>query len=296
LSLSKRREAGQPLWPIYVRIFRRFVVLWLCGIFVQQVRYHVELPGFFTRPELYSNTLQAIAVGYLVTALALLHLPIIAQIALFFVLLFGYWALLTFMPFPPYPAGHFEQTANLALYVDNCLFGDYRRDHAFTWGLTSIGFAASVLMGAMAGHIFRRPWSPNKKMLWLVSLGAISAWAGWEWSFWMPLNRHLWTSSMILWAGGWAFLSVALFYWVVDVAKIRWWTFPFIVLGLNALVAYVLDAVVDKLSPFAARLVLGLRIDSPGGGIINLLDAFFEVGFVWLIVWLLYRNRISLRA
>ena len=292
-AFAKRAEKGVSLTVTYGRIARRVAVLWLCGILIQQLRYHYdEWPGFFTRPELYSNTLQAIAVGYLVTAVALLHFSIRGQIALFFTLLLGYWACLTFIPFNPYPAGHFEETANFALFIDNSIFGDFRRDHCFTWALTSLGFAASVLMGALAGHLFRGRLSVPQKLLALVSLGIACMAAGWTWSYWLPLNRHVWTSSMILWAGGWSFLAVALFYAVVDVAKIRWWTFPFIVIGVNALLAYMLDAAIDRYCLKAAKIL----VHQPSGLLVDVLNPTIELTAIWLLLWWLYRRRIFFRA
>jgi len=53
----------------------------------------------------------------------------------------------------------------------------------------------------------------------------------------MPLNRHLWTSSMILWAGGWSFLLLAAFHAAIDLAGCRRLAFPFVVVGVNALLA-----------------------------------------------------------
>ena len=294
LALVKRVEQGQPLGPTYWRIARRVAVLWILGIVVQHLRYHVRWPELevFSKPELYSNTLQAIAVGYLVTSLALLHLSIRGQIVLFFVLLLGYWALLAFVPFAGYPAGTLEQTANFALYVDQSIFGDFRRGHYFTWTLTSLGFAASVLMGALGGHILRSRLPTARRLLALSSLGLGCLASGWVWSYWLPLNRHLWTSSMILWAGGWSFLLVALFHAVVDVARISRWAFPFLVLGANALTVYVLDTVVDQITPVAAAKLIGQY----PACYVNLLSSSLEVGSLWLIAWYLYRRRILLRA
>lgn len=297
-AFAKHAEEGRSLGPTYLRIARRVAVLWLLGILVQQLRYHYdEWPQFFTRPELYSNTLQAIAVGYLVTSLALLHLSIRGQVMLFFTLLLGYWACIAFVPFAGYPAGTLEMTANFPLFVDDSVFGTYRRDHYFTWTLTSLGFAASVLMGAMGGHVLRSRLSSGRRLILLSALGLTCVASGWVWSYWLPLNRHVWTSSMILWAGGWSFLLVALFYAVVDVAKFRkWWTFPFVVIGVNALLAYVLDPFIDKLSPLAAKWLLGVPLSAPSNPLVNLLDAAIEVGLIWLVLWWLYRRRWFLRA
>ena len=197
--------------------------------------------------ELYSNALQAIAVGYLVTSLALLHLRVRGQIGLFVALVLGYGALLMFVPFAGHPAGTLERTANLPRYIDELVLGNFRHDHSFTWVMTSLGFAATVLLGAMAGHLLRARLPAGRKLLWLVTIGLACMAGGWLWSYWLPLNRHLWTSSMILWAGGISFLLVALFYAVIDVAGIKRWAFPLVVIGANALLAYVLDPVFDRI-------------------------------------------------
>ena len=98
---------------------------------------------------MYSNALQAIAVGYLVTSLALLHLPKLGQWAVLAVLLVGYDALLTGVPFGSHPAGTLERSANLARYVDELVLGSFRRNHAFAWIVPSLGFSATVLLGAL---------------------------------------------------------------------------------------------------------------------------------------------------
>ena len=52
---------------------------------------------------------------------------------------------------------------------------------------------------------------------------------------------------MALWAAGWSYLLLALFYLLIDVAGFRRWAFPFVVIGMNAIAIYV---VWDLLNPF----------------------------------------------
>ena len=40
-----------------------------------------------------------------------------------------------------------------------------------------------------------------------------------------PVIKNLWTSSFVLWAGGWSFLLLALFYMVIDVWRLRFGPF-----------------------------------------------------------------------
>ena len=107
LALAKRIEPGQSLRPVYRRIARRVALLWCLGDAVSDVETTRRWRSVVI-PELFSNTLQAIAVGYLVTSLALLHLRVAGQIVLLVSLIVGYWALLAFVPFPGHPAGTLE--------------------------------------------------------------------------------------------------------------------------------------------------------------------------------------------
>jgi predicted acyltransferase len=251
-AMAKWRQCGEPLGPAYWRIARRVAVLWFLGTLTQASK--PEAQG----PELYSNALQAIAAGYLVTSLALLHLRVRGQVVLFFALLLGYAALLLFVPFPDHPAGTLQRTANLPRYVDEIVLGDFRCEHSFTWVVTSLGFAASVLLGAMAGHLLKMRQSSGWKLRGLVVIGAGCLASGWIWSYWLPLNRHLWTSSMVLWGGGVGFMVLAGLYAVVDVGGFRRWAFPLVIIGSNALLAYVLDPAFDRASNL---LVLGIFPD-----------------------------------
>ncbi len=286
MALGNGRERGQSLGPTYLRILRRVIVFWVLGMLIQAVRYELVVP------ELYSNTLQAIAIGYLVTSIALLHLSLVGQIGLFAVLVVGYWALLMLVPFGDNPAGTLEKTANFARYVDELVLDIYRRDHSFTWVITSLGFSATVLLGAMSGHLFKARISAQRRLLFLGLLGAACLAGGWLWSYSIPLNRHLWTSSMILWSGGWGFLLLALFHGVIDVAGVARWAYPFSVIGANALLAYALDPTFDWLS----KTLTGIPIEHFSIPEVGMLGAMLEIALLWLLLWLLYRRGLFFRA
>ena len=288
-GVAKRTPQGAASAANYWRIVRRVVVLWILGMAAQGslLKYHYD------ELEFYSNALQAIAVGYLVTSLALLHLRLAGQIGLFAGLLLSYWALLVMFPFSGHPAGTLQQYANFPLYVDHWVLGSFRRNHSFTWVTTSLGFAATVLLGAMAGHLLKSRLSATQKLAAMVTIGVACAAAGWLWSYWLPLNRHLWTTSMILWAGGLSFLLLALFYLVIDVIGVKLWAFPFVVIGANALLAYVFDHVFDRTLSDTLVLNLAQQWPAPYG---ELLRSIGEVGLLWLVLWYLYRQRTFLRA
>lgn len=289
MALAKRIVPGQSLGPTYRRIARRVVVLWILGIIVQQIRYNPPVP------ELYSNTLQAIAVGYLVASLALLHLRLAGQIVLFIALTVGYWALMTFVPYNGNPGGTLQQYNNFAWYIDQLVLDVFHRHHSFTWIVSSLGFSASVLLGALAGRLMQSRLTAAKRLGSLVAIGVVCLAVGWFWSYSIPLNRHLWTSSMVLWAGGWSFLLLAAFHAVIDLGGFRRWAFPFIVIGANALLAYVLDPAFERIGKNIAWFVHqnGWESTKP---LLDLLGATCEIATLWLLLWWLYRRHLHFRA
>jgi predicted acyltransferase len=148
-------------------------------------------------------------------------------------------------------------------------------------------------MGAMAGHLLKARLPVPRRLAYLVVLGVICMVGGWIWSYSHPLNRHLWTSSLILWAGGWSFLLLALFHVVIDVARWRGWAYPFLVIGANALLAYVLDVILyAELKGCSAMFLPSL----PSTPYTDLLVPTCEIVLLWLILWCLYRRRVFLRA
>jgi predicted acyltransferase len=197
-----------------------------------------------------------------------------------------------FVPFPGHPAGLFERRLNLPHYIDTLLLGSFRRDHSYTWILSSLGFSATVLLGAMAGHLLQAKTSIPRRVLWLALIGVGCMLGGWIWSYWMPWNRHLWTSSMILWSGGISFLLLALSYLMIDVAGIQRWAFPLVVIGANALLAYSIDPIFVWVSKAVAE---GLAPDAPAA-FVELIAAILEITALWWVLWRLYQKRVFLRA
>lgn len=233
-SFSKRMQQGAKKGDLYVKVIRRTVILFVLGMVAQG-----NLLAFnLSKLHVYCNTLQAIAAGYLVSAVFLLEMRLRAQIIATATLLILYWLLMAFVPAPGYGMGALEPKANLALWVDEAILGRFRDGTAYTWILSSLPFAATVMLGVFSGQILRSGESKVLKLLYLVGAGAACLAAGWAWSFPFPIIKHLYTSSMVLWAGGWCYLLLALFFLLIDMWGFRKWAFPFVVIGMNAIVAY----------------------------------------------------------
>ena len=238
-SITKWGQGGRARF--YMRLARRLVILWVLGIAIQGNLFEWNIEKL----KLYSNTLQAIAAGYLIASVFLLTLSYRAQIAATASLFAGYWVLLEFVSYAGHAAGVIDPSNNMAKYVDTLVLGHFSDTWHYTWVLSSLGFGGTVMLGTFAGNVLRGKRTEIGKTGVLFGLGAACLIIGWVWSYQHPFNKYIWSSSMNLWACGWCFVLLAAFYWVIDVQGFRAWAFPLIVIGANAIAIYVATHLFD---------------------------------------------------
>jgi predicted acyltransferase len=127
----------------------------------------------------------------------------------------------------------------------------------------------------------------------LMLAGAVCLLAGWAWGQVFPIIKHLWTSSMVLYAGGWSLLLLGLFYIVIDVLRLRLWAISFVVIGTNAIAAYMVTRVFD-FRHISDIFVRGLaKWTGDWHGFLRALAAF---AVLWLILFYLYRRRVFIKV
>lgn len=283
-SFDKRLAEGTNKLKLYRHILLRVILLWILGMIKQGYLLEFNLDTL----KLYSNTLQAIASGYLIAAIILLHCKPRLQMGICAGLLLVYWALLAWVPVPGFGAGNLTPEGNLAIYIDKLLLGRFQDGTPYTWILSSMTFAATVLLGVFSGRFLKSAAAGLSKFAGLMIAGLACLLAGWLWSGWFANIKHLWTSSFVLISGGMCMLLLGLFYLVIDVWGRRKWAYGFVVIGSNAIVAYMADSVFNFWD-IADRLVGGLdRWTGDWTGLVHALAAF---GVLWLGLWYLYRNR-----
>ena len=287
-SVGKRIQLGETHWQIYRKVAYRVVVLWILGMIAQG-----HLLAFDSHNlQFYSNTLQAIAAGYLISSIALVELRVRGQAVLAGVLLIVYWLLLAFVPAPGHAAGVLTPGDNLAMWIDKGLLGRFQDGTTYTWILSSLGFGATVLMGVLSGHLLRSSVPGPRKAQLLAASGVACLLVGWLWGLVHPIIKHIWTSSMVLWSGGWCLLLLAAFYWLIDVKGYRRWAFFFVVIGMNAIVAYMAGEVLPF---YQVSQIFFAGLARHLGSFGEPLLYFGMVGSIWLCLYYFYRNRTFVR-
>lgn len=238
-AFAKYRSKGGKWWRLStsLRVIRRVALLFILGMLVQGNLCSADAE----KMSLFCNTLQAIAEGYLIASIVLMCGGIRCQIYSCLGLLVSYWALMRFMPYDGNPGGLFEADNNLAIYIDHYLQGDWQDGTPYSWILTSLSFGALTLLGVLGGQIIRLVQKQRNSVLLLSGAACTCLLCGYLLSFDTPINKHLFTTSIVLWAAGWCFALLALFHLAFDCTRrLAWLAFPFKVIGSNAMLVYLL--------------------------------------------------------
>jgi len=188
-----------------------------------------------------ASVLGRIALSCFFAALIYLNCKLRSQLIWFAVLLLGYWAAMMLVPVPGYGAGVLTPEGNLEGYIDRLLLpGKLHRMVYDPEGLLStVPAIATAMLGIFTGQFLRNSRLTSiKKVLWLFAAGVSLLLLGLLWGIVFPINKNMWTSSFVLYAGGWAVLLFALFYYVIDVAGFKKWSMPLVWIGCNAILIY----------------------------------------------------------
>lgn len=301
-ALSRYKHTNNQT-SVYRRILKRVILLWIFGMMCQG-----NLLGLDpNRIYFYSNTLQAIAMGYLIASLLYLHTRIRTQIIVAAGLLLGFWGAMEWITVQDYGGGNYTPDGNLAEWIDREVLGRFRDGasmmngevvfadwYRYTWILSSLNFGVTVLTGTFTGYILKdKKWMPERKLTYLLAIGAAMVAIGWIWGIWHPVIKKLWTSSMVLVSSGYCFLLMGLFYYIIDYKGWKKYTEWLKVYGMNSIVAYMLAMCVN-FSCIGHSLFHGLE---------QYMGVYYQVWItlsnaviVYLILWRMYKKNIFLRV
>jgi len=307
LSFGASKARSTPKSEQLLHILRRFALLVLLGLVVNGFPYfHLDTLRIY-------GVLQRIAVCYLLASLLQLVTNRIApRIVLLVLALAGYWVMLRWIPVPGHgmPVRDFpllDKDLNLVAYVDRHIFPHrlYEGTRDPEGLLSDLPSFASTLLGMIAGWWLTTTRPLSAKFKGLAISGVLMLAAGLLWSQSFPINKKLWTSSYVFYAGGWSVLILAACYFALEIKQWKGrWTYPWLVFGTNAITAYVLsellssavsDFHVNAAQSFQQFVYSGFfyHIGTPAFG--SLVYSILFAAVCWIPAWLLYRRRIFIK-
>ncbi len=314
ISTASRLARGIPKQTLFLQIVRRTIILFLLGIVVN------SFPFFNPHTMRFFGILPRISVCYFVVAtLYLFSQGWRDKLVLFVSILIGYWILLRFVPVPGYGVPThgvplLDPLHNLPFWVDRSLFSAPHLSEG-THDLTGLGSTlpsiATTLLGVLTAQWLRTSHSFTKKVRNIAIAGLVAVLLGGLWNLTFPINKELWTSSFVLFAGGVSMLLLALFMWVVDRVPEDSSGRPrsplataLLVFGTNAITAYVFSELLASglssipTSPgmnLQETLYQGIFHVIPNAPFASLLYSLAYVGVCWLFTYTLYRRNIFIK-
>jgi len=311
-SFEARRRRGETNKQILLHVFRRSLILIAIGLLVNAS----PIYGLDLHTWRFEGVTQRIGICYFVAAVLELWAGRRGQLLTFLACIVGYWALLRFVPVPG--AGvpgrdvpFMDQVQNLPAWLDRKLFMGHLYDgtrdpEGIIHTIPAIG---TTLIGLWTGHWLKTKRNTSQLLGAMVFFGILGMLGGELWNRWFPINKNLWTSSFVLFSGGFCLLFLSLLYWGTEVKRWRGkWTMPILVLGMNAIVGFVADSVVygpgysftvktqngASLSWHeAAQLrLMSFGLSMPSASLVYSLGAML---FCWLLLWLLWRKQIFIK-
>jgi predicted acyltransferase len=205
----------------------------------------------------------------------------------------------------------------MAAYFDRLLldwgrYGNHLWINSLTWDpegpFSTIPAIATAMLGVICGRWIKSDKPLSERLAGMFAVGSIAMMLAlmWHWSF--PINKSLWTSSYVLFTAGMAAVALATCMWIIDEHRVTAWTNPFVIYGMNPLIAFAGSGVM-------ARLIYSIFKVNSGGKPIALETWIYQTAYaswleprnasllfaitfvlVWFgILWVLYRRRIFVK-
>jgi predicted acyltransferase len=318
-SLASRRAKGQSFGRMLVHAVGRSIALIVIAI-VLTSNWSTGTAWVFT------NVLAQIGLGYTFLFLIAWLKPkgqLIAALAI----LLAYWAAFAAYPKPradldpasvqlpaDWPrlegfASHWEKNTNAATRFDQWFLNlfpqaepgtryDYNRGGYQT--LNFIPSLATMIFGLLAGALLRSArTAPGKKVGLMFGCGVagIAIGVALDRLGVCPLVKRLWTPSWAIFSAGWSFVALGAFYAVIDVAKLRAWSWPLAVVGMNSIAAYCIAQLLKPWVRESLQRHLGKDIFTRPFGAVYApaVEAGMFLIVCWLTCWWMYRRKIFVR-
>ena len=239
----------------------------------------------------FNNVMAQLSVTYLIAFLIMrkaIKWQLLVSFALILVsdLLYRFWPVEGFnQPFIP--------DQNFGSWTDMVLTGGL--NHGNWVPFNAISTSAHTIWGVIVGMILMKEWSHRKKIQTLLIAGLTGVIIGFAMNPFIPIIKHIATSSFVIVSGGWCLIGMAVSYWLIDVLNFRKVPLFFAVFGMNPLFIYLLAS---SLRSFFGHLVNPFiyRLFSWSNEItITIISTIIIATMLWYVCYFLYKRMIFIR-
>jgi predicted acyltransferase len=314
-SIASRASKQQSTSMMWYHTIRRSLILILLGIFLRST--HASQTNFT-----FEDTLTQIGLGYpILFALGFGSEKI--QWGALISILFLYGLAFALYPLPgPYFdwsetgitadwehnlkgfAAHWNKNTNFAWAFDRWFLNLFPREKVFQFnggGYSTLSFITTLgtmILGLIAGQWLKSATSPILLLRRLIMTSAILFVAALTLHFagLNPIVKRIWTPAWTLFSGGWCFLLLAAFYFLVDMAQKKSLFFFLIVIGTNSITAYIIAHNIDSFIDQSFRINISQSYDLIfGEPYRTLVSGATILLFEWLILHWMYKKKIYIK-
>jgi len=300
VALSGRIEGGTNRTLLIYKILFRSLIIYLLGIFLW------VWPEFNFTEVRWVGVLPRIAAVFLACAILYLNTTWKQWMNIGIVLLTTYWIVMCYLPIPG--MGNPDLLVpekNWANFIDLNFLPGYLWQK--TWDpegmLSTIPAIVTGLSGMLFYKVFQQYEDVYQKVTWSFVYGYALYFAGVIWGWEFPLNKHIWTSSYVLYTSGLAAMTFSVIYLTTEIKGFVKWSYIARVFGCNAIAAYVLASTLSAVFVIKSENFPGIKatwmnwnmqlgLDSR---FVSLLYALGYMAVIFIPVHMLYKRKIFIK-
>jgi predicted acyltransferase len=156
----------------------------------------------------------------------------------------------------------------------------------------------TMLIGLIAGTWLRELPTLRDRLSRLVVVGGVLIGAALllTWTGVCPNVKRIWTPAFALYSGGFCLGALAGLHWICDGMRMQRWAFPFVVIGANSILIYVMSwTVADPLREMLLRHFGTDTFGILGESLVPLTSGAATMAVMIMALWWLYRQRVFIR-
>ena len=314
-SIAARMSKGSTFKSLLIHTLKRSLILVLLGVFLRSTD---KTMTYWT----FEDTLSQIGLGYTLLFLIGFLKPKMQWASLGLVL-FGYWLAFVLYPLPSsqldissvgvtpdWPhwmsgfSAHWNKNTNLAWAFDTWFLNLFSREKTFLFnggGYATLSFIptlGTMILGLFAGNILKSSKSNPEKLKTFLIYGIALLAIGFllNISGICPNVKRIWTPTWVLFSGGWCFLLLAMFYFLVEI-RTYGKGFEFLrIIGINSIAAYVIAHTLVYFIATNIPIHLGHNYAKIfGAEYEHLVNGGLVLFFEWLVLFWMFRKKIFIK-
>ncbi len=283
-SFLKRWERGDTWNQTFLHVIKRSVILFLLGVILHCAHAHKLVWELW-------NVLTQLAFTYLI-AFLFLRKPVKTQIIISFAILLFNYLIYKFIQIPGFSES-WVKDKNLGSFMDMVLLGKLNAGGGWVT-INFIGSSVHTMWGVIAGLIIKSDREEIQKVKLLVIGGIAGVVLGLAIDPVTPIIKRICTSSFIIHSGGWCFLTLAFFYWIIDIKGYKRWTLFMIVVGTNPIFIYMFQQLLggwtnNFIGIFTMPVLEHLGVAG------KILQKNIVLLFLWYMTYWLYKRKIFIK-